>query len=78
MSVTKEGTCICLRKHTPHPYSPHWMTAVGVLDEENFIGAEHQHNVFTVRLRSIVIGVVQYTYIYHKKKRNTHSPSVAS
>lgn len=26
------------------------MTAVGMLDEEKYIGAEHQYNIFTVRL----------------------------
>ena len=38
------------RVRIPISHSPHWMTAVGVLDEETFIGAEHQHNVFTVRI----------------------------
>ena len=37
-------------------YSPHWMTAVDMLDDDIFIGAEHQYNIFTVR-RSDTVSV---------------------
>lgn len=27
-------------------YDPNWMTAIEILDDELFLGAEHAHNLF--------------------------------
>jgi len=33
-------------------YNPGWMTAIQVLDDETFIGAENSYNLFTLRKNS--------------------------
>jgi DNA damage-binding protein 1 len=33
-------------------YNPNWMTAVEILDDDTYIGAENSYNIFTVRKNS--------------------------
>lgn len=33
-------------------YNPNWMTAVEVLDDDTYIGAENSYNLFTVKRNS--------------------------
>lgn len=49
---------LTIQADTKKSRSPHWMTAVGMLDEETYIGAEHQYNIFTVRF------ILFFNYIY--------------
>lgn len=38
---------VFLRDQIAHDYSPNWMTAVEILDDDTFLGAENSFNLFT-------------------------------